>query len=67
MPVLCFEDVAWQDRFDGIWACASLLHVAPADLPDALRRLQRALRPGGVLAMNVIAAVEGEAPFHRYG
>ena len=52
VPVLCFEDVAWQDRFDGIWACASLLHVAPADLPDALRRLQRALRPGGVMFFN---------------
>ena len=47
--MLCFEDVAWQERFDGIWACASLLHVAPADLPDVLRRLQRALRPGGVM------------------
>lgn len=23
VPVLCFEDVAWQDRFDGIWACAA--------------------------------------------
>lgn len=52
VPVLCFEDVAWQDHFDGIWACASLLHVAPADLPDALRRLQRALRPGGVMFFN---------------
>lgn len=52
VPVLCFEDVAWQERFDGIWACASLLHVAPADLPDVLRRLQRALRPGGVMFFN---------------
>ena len=52
VPVLCFEGVAWQERFDGIWACASLLHVAPADLPDVLRRLQRALRPGGVMFFN---------------
>lgn len=44
--------VVWQERFDGIWACASLLHVAPADLPDVLRRLQRALRPGGVMFFN---------------
>ena len=52
VPVLCFEELAWQERFDAIWACASLLHVAPADLPDALRRLQRALRPGGVMFFN---------------
>lgn len=24
-----FEDVAWREEFDGIWACASLLHVRP--------------------------------------
>lgn len=52
VPVLCFEELAWQERFDAIWACASLLHVAPADLPDVLRRLQRALRPGGVMFFN---------------
>src|ERR1700710_1289192 len=22
-----FEDIDWQDAFDGIWSCASLLHV----------------------------------------
>ena len=52
VPVLCFEEVVWQERFDGIWACASLLHVAPAICPDVLRRLQRALRPGGVMFFN---------------
>jgi SAM-dependent methyltransferase len=43
-----FEDVNWVDAFDGIWACASLLHVATADLPGVSRRLVTALRPGGV-------------------
>lgn len=36
-------------RFDGIWACASLLHVSPSQQPEALARLHRALKPGGVL------------------
>jgi SAM-dependent methyltransferase len=44
-----FQDIDWQSRFDGIWACASLLHVPRAELPDVLRRLARALKPGGVL------------------
>ncbi|WP_462330101.1 class I SAM-dependent methyltransferase [Thiohalocapsa halophila] len=39
----------WQDAFDGIWACASLLHVPAAELPDAMQRLCRALKPGGVI------------------
>ncbi len=35
--------------FDGIWACASLLHVARRDQPEAWSRLWRLLKPGGVV------------------
>lgn len=34
--------------FDGVWACASLLHVTRAETSDALSRVFRALAPGGV-------------------
>jgi 2-polyprenyl-3-methyl-5-hydroxy-6-metoxy-1,4-benzoquinol methylase len=44
-----FEDVCWKHEFDGIWACASLLHVANDELPSVLCKLADALRPGGVL------------------
>ena len=44
-----FQDIDWRERFDGIWACASLLHVSLAELPDVLQRLSQALRPEGVL------------------
>ena len=44
--------VAWQDAFDGIWACASLLHVPAATFPDVARRLAASLRPGGVCYMS---------------
>lgn len=36
-------------RFDGIWACASLLHVAEADQAQAWARLWAWLAPGGVV------------------
>lgn len=49
VQVLRFQDLAWRREFDGIWACASLLHVPAADLPEALGRLALALRLGGVL------------------
>ncbi|MEA1051868.1 class I SAM-dependent methyltransferase [Lamprobacter modestohalophilus] len=51
LPVVIrrFQDIDWHARFDGIWACASLLHVPMMDLPDVLARLARALRSGGVL------------------
>ena len=46
---LRFEDLQGEDQYNGIWACASLLHVKPDDLPDVLRRLFRLLKPEGVL------------------
>ncbi len=46
---LSFRQVEFVHAFDGVWACASLLHVPRAEMPDALSRLHRALRPGGVL------------------
>lgn len=38
------------NQFDGVWACASLLHLPRAELPPALSEILRMLRqPGGVL------------------
>jgi SAM-dependent methyltransferase len=50
-PVQClrFQEIAWQEAFDGIWACASLLHVPASELPDVMARLRRAIEPGGIL------------------
>jgi len=50
-PVQClrFQDITWQEQFDGIWACASLLHVPAAELPGVMQRLCKALKPRGVL------------------
>jgi SAM-dependent methyltransferase len=49
VQVLRLQDLEWHQAFDGIWACASLLHVPAIDLPDALGRLALALRPCGFL------------------
>jgi SAM-dependent methyltransferase len=43
------QDIRYQQQFDGIWACASLLHVPYSQLSDVFQRLNQALRPGGVL------------------
>jgi SAM-dependent methyltransferase len=47
-----FEDVAWRGEFDGIWACASLLHVPLAEFPSVGTLLATALRPGGACYMS---------------
>ena len=44
-----FEDLDLEERFDGIWACASLLHVPMEHMPEVIGRLSRALKPGGIL------------------
>ncbi|UDQ80835.1 class I SAM-dependent methyltransferase [Erwinia rhapontici] len=43
-----FEDVTEVERYEGIWCCASLLHVPLAELPEVMSRLARALKPDGV-------------------
>ena len=51
IPVACrrFEDLTGTLEYDGIWACASLLHVRGEDLPDVMIRLKQLLKPDGVL------------------
>ncbi|MEW5682793.1 MAG: class I SAM-dependent methyltransferase [Pseudomonadota bacterium] len=44
-----FEQLNDHELYDGIWCCASLLHVAADNLVSVLGRLQQALKPGGVL------------------
>lgn len=43
-----FQDVVAVEKYDGIWCCASLLHVPLAELPDVMAKLAKALKPGGV-------------------
>ena len=50
LPVkqMTFNEVQASNRYDGIWCCASLLHVPAQDLPQAMSSLAQALKPGGV-------------------
>lgn len=57
------QDLADQGQFDGVWACASLLHVPRSELDDVLARLQAALKPGGVLYASFKLG-EGERIYH---
>lgn len=44
-----FEDLKETSCFDGIWACASLLHVPKAQLPFVFQLAANALKPGGIM------------------
>lgn len=49
--VLCmrFEEMQFRNEFDGIWACASLLHISDIEIGETLKRFWEALKEGGIL------------------
>ena len=48
----CFQEIDDIESFDGIWACASLLHVRKQEMPEMLQRLSKALKKEGVLYVS---------------
>ena len=52
--VLRLQELDYEEDFDGVWACASLLHVAKSEMKDVMQRLVRALKPGGILYFSFI-------------
>lgn len=67
---LSFDQIQFQERFDGVWACASLLHVPGHGLPTVLERLGMALKAGGVMYVSFKygggEAVKGGRLFNDY-
>jgi ubiquinone/menaquinone biosynthesis C-methylase UbiE len=55
---LTFAQLRYNEEFDAVWACASLLHLTPHQAKEAVRRLTTALKIGGVM---YIALKLGEA------
>lgn len=50
---LRLEDIQYKGEFDGVWACASLLHLPKVAVVPVLRRLQEALVAGGAMFASV--------------
>ncbi len=54
LPVRClsFQDFNDEQCYDGVWACASLLHVSRSYLPEVFIRLKKSLRPKGIIFVS---------------
>lgn len=44
-----FQDISFENMFDGIWACASLLHTVKNELPEIFCKLRDAMKQNGVM------------------
>lgn len=49
---MLFEDLAEINRYEGIWACASVLHLPEKELHDVLGKMVMALRKNGVIYLS---------------
>ena len=49
---MLFSELDEQDRYDGIFACASILHVPSAELPDIIGKMKKAVKKGGILYIS---------------
>ena len=52
VEIKTFQELECVNKYDGIWCCASLLHVPKAELPQVFLKLQNALKPDGVLYVS---------------
>jgi len=49
---MLFQDLDCRDTYDGIWACASILHLRMEELTDVFRRMIPALHEEGILYVS---------------
>lgn len=61
-----FQDYTTNIKFDGIWACASLLHLEPAELQPVIIKFGGYLKPGGVFFMSFKYGTEDYIKDGRY-
>lgn len=52
VEVVTFQEFESNEVFDGVWACASLLHVPSGELDMAIRKLAACTRDRGTMYMS---------------
>lgn len=44
-----FNELSIVNKYDGIWACSSILHLSLDDLVDVFKRMSKALKDEGII------------------
>ena len=47
------EDISYSNIFDGVWACASLLHIPHKLMNNILKKLYQSLKDDGILFISL--------------
>jgi mutator protein MutT len=58
--VMKAQDLCEIEKYAGIWACASLLHIPDSEMPATLQKLADALRPGGVAYISLKVGISNK-------
>lgn len=53
-PVKCmlFQDINFENKFDGVWAMASIHHLDKDELVDVIEKIYKSLKVGGAFLFN---------------
>ena len=49
---MLFQELNEKEIYDGIWACASILHVKRRELPEIIRKMSEATKVNGVIYLS---------------
>lgn len=49
---MLFRELSAIHKYDGIWACASILHLPWSELADVMRKMQAALKANGIIYIS---------------
>lgn len=52
VEILSFQELDCSNAFDGIWACASLLHCPKSGMNTVMERMTKALKANGIIYMS---------------
>lgn len=44
-----FHELSEVEKYDGIWACSSILHLSVSELKDVMQKMEKALKPNGII------------------
>ena len=43
-----FSELSEEEKYDGVWACSSILHCSSLELEDVIKRIWVSLKPDGI-------------------